>query len=174
MTWRIHRRRRPGIAPCTAVLLVAAIVLSGPAPAAAEGEAANAVPPGRAVPLEKLLKLPDATGYDMERRGGATRSEWRARYERAYEERDEARKSYEEAMAKLEKVASDSDTWRLVPPGGDVAAENQDNIRLRRDLEKRRSELERAEKRVRDLDIEADLASVPPEWRRDREAVVRE
>ena len=46
-----------------------------------------------------------------------------------------------------------------------MTAENQDNIRLRMDVNKKREAHDYAEKRLKDLEIEANLASVPDDWR---------
>lgn len=122
----------------------------------------DAAPPVR---LDKLLRLPDSVEFEMERRGGATRTEWRARFKAAKDDVVLAKKELDQATDKLEKAAVGSDQWRFVPPGGDVAAENNDNLRLRMDVTKKRETLAHAEKRARDLEVEANLASVPPEWR---------
>jgi hypothetical protein len=139
--------------------LVAGLLLLPEAPARAE----DAAPPP--VKLDQLLKLPTSVEYDLERKGGATRTEWKGRYKAAQADVASAKKAYDSAMGKLEKAAVGADSWRFVPPGGDVTAENQDNVRIRQDVTKKRDELARAEKRLKDLDVEADLASVPPEWR---------
>ena len=142
-----------------AALVVAVVAAASPA-------GAQEAPAGEAAPnLDHLLKLPSGVAYDVERKGGATRTEWKARFADARREAETARKEYEDAMAKLEKAAEGSDTWRFVPPGGDVTAENQDNIRIRKDVAKKRDELASAERREKDLIVEANLASVPEDWR---------
>ena len=127
---------------------------------------AQEAPAGDATPkLDRLLKLPSGVDFGVERKGGATRTEWKARFAEARKEVATARKEYEAAMAKLEKAAEGSDSWRFVPPGGDVTAENQDNLRIRQEVTKKRDELASAERRQKDLDVEANLASVPVDWR---------
>lgn len=142
-------------------LVAVAMMTALAVPRVGSGQEAPAQPPK----LDRLLKLPDGVAFDVDRRGGATRSEWKARFADARKEVETARKEYEGAMAKLEKAAAGSETWRFVPPGGDVAAENQDNLRLRMDVTKKREDLATAERRQRDLDVEANLASVPDDWR---------
>ena len=147
----------PAAATLTAGLMLAQ--LAGPITVRAQ----ETQPP--AVELDKLLKLPRSFDYDIERRGGATRSEWRVRFQDARAEVSKSKKALDKAMGKLEQAAAGSDSWRFVPPGGDVTAENQENIRIRQDVERKRQALASAEARLRDLEIEANLASVPPEWR---------
>ncbi len=140
-------------------------VLAGLAPGLHARPAAAQEPGGPPVRLDRLMKLPDTVEYDVERRGGATRTEWRSRFSEARTAAATAKKDLDAAMAKLEKAAAGSDSWRFVPPGGDVTAENQDNIRLRMDVNKKREAHDYAEKRLKDLEIEANLASVPDDWR---------
>jgi hypothetical protein len=130
------------------------------------GPASAQTPEGAPAPgIDHLLKLPSGSAYDVERKGGATKTEWKGRFAEARKEVETARKEYDAAMAKLEKAAAGSDTWRFVPPGGDVTAENQDNLRVRQEVQKKRDELALAERRQKDLDVEASLASVPDDWR---------
>ncbi len=138
------------------------ILLASLAVGAAAEEPAPANPPVR---LDKLLKLPTSVEYDMEKRGGATRTEWKSRFKEASSDLASAKKDLDAALGKLEKAAEGADSWRFVPPGGDVTAENQENVRLRQDVTRKREEVARAEKRVRDLEVEGNLASVPDDWR---------
>lgn len=145
-----------------AVVLPVVVGLSEGLHARAAAAQDGAGPPVR---LDRLMKLPDTVEYDVERRGGATRTEWRSRFNEAREAATTAKKDLDQATAKLEKAAAGSDSWRFVPPGGDVTAENQDNLRIRMDVTKKREALAYAEKRLKDLEVEANLASVPADWR---------
>jgi hypothetical protein len=144
-----------------ALSALGALALSGVDGRAARAED-GAPPPVR---LDRLLRLPDSVEYDMERRGGATRTEWRGRFKAAQAEVAAVKKDLDAVVAKLEKAAAGSDQWRFVPPGGDVAAENQDNLRLRMDVTRKRDDLAHAERQLRDLEVEANLAAVPEDWR---------
>jgi hypothetical protein len=119
------------------------------------------------VSLDKLLQLPDSSGFDVERRGGATRSEWRARFFEAQTSIDQAREALAESLKQQAKTASKSDAWSVAPPGlpPEASGEAQEANRLREDVKRKRAEVTRAEARMRELDIEANLAGVPPDWR---------
>lgn len=133
---------------------------SPPAPAAPVNPGASA--PG----LGRLLKVPPSGAYDIERRGGASRSEWRTRYRTARGDVDTARKKLDSLQAKLAGVAAESDSpWRFAPPGVSTDAESTENFTLTEQIRRQRIELEQAEKRLRDLDVEASLAGVPKDWR---------
>lgn len=140
-------------------LLAGALLHPGPA---AGGDPAGAPP---SVPLEDLLSLPETYRPRLEERGGATRSEWRERFRLAREEVAAARAGLERAQAELEKHAGAGGDWNIAPPGvgaglaGDARAQQ-----LRAEIKRYRKELERAERQLRELEVEAELAGVPEDW----------
>jgi hypothetical protein len=138
-------------------------LLAGAPIAGAQPGASPAGSPG----LDQLLKLPGDLEFDVERRGGRTRSEWIARFDEARSSLESARQALAEAQERLSRVAGRKDNWNMAPPGLPVeAAEGGgDTHRLREDVRLRRAEIERAEARLRELDIEASLAGLPPSWR---------
>jgi multidrug efflux pump subunit AcrA (membrane-fusion protein) len=104
--------------------------------------------------------------YDVEKRGGATQGEWRSRFQKVRTELASERSALERAQLELEKVAGSSDSWKLAPPG--VSASNSEaplDYRLRNEIRQHRAEVDRLEKQLRDLEVEANLAGVPQEWR---------
>jgi hypothetical protein len=134
-----------------------------PAPEAEESEPARSAPQ---VDLEELLKLPGDVRYDVEKRGGATQGEWRTRFQKVRSDLDAERAALARAQHELEKVAGSSDSWTLAPPG--VSANRSEaplDYRLRTEIRQHRAEIERLEKQLRDLEVEANLAGVPEEWR---------
>lgn len=145
---------RLGLCVCTTVL------------AALGGTLAWADDPPPDVGLDQLLKVPDRVHVASERRGGATRSEWRARFEAARAERDDAEAKLAEVRAKLEEKAEDSGSWQMTAPGGAGPAANEAPLhyRLSQEIRHQREEVERAEKRLRELRVEANLAGVPSDW----------
>jgi hypothetical protein len=151
-------------------LLAAALLLAAflaPPRARAQGEAP--APPGK-VGLDKLLQLPDDLEFDVEKRGGLTRSEWLARFDEARRSLADARAGLADAQEKLSKFAGKSDNWNMAPPGlpAEAAEGGGDTYKLREEIRRWRGEIERSEARLRELDIEASLAGVPESWRGER------
>ena len=154
----------------------AALGLALAAPAlgqsAAEGDR---VPPqgGRpaqgapSVSLDRLLRLPDSLDVSVERRGGSTRGEWRSRFEAARAAIENERAALALAQAELDEVASTS-AWQVGPPiPGSNANPDQTplDFRLRQEIRRHRDEIERLERQLRALEVEANLAEVPADWR---------
>ncbi len=141
-----------------------------PASADAESEPSPApepkAPPEDAVRLDQLLTLPSSRTYSVERKGGLTRGEWRARYAEVRADLQKERDALEVAEAKLD--GSGGAQWKVNPiPGADTSdsPEAPLDFQLRSELRRHREEIERLEQKVRQLDIEANLAGVPDDWR---------
>jgi hypothetical protein len=153
-------------------VLVASLAVAGSARAqdpaaqpdpkpAAGAPAAGAAP----VHLDQLLTLPSNRQYSVERKGGLTRGEWRARYGEVRTDLQKEREAYEQTQSKLEDEAGGQ--WSVNPiPGSDQdATKNPVDFQLRTQLRRHRDEIDRLERKIRQLDIEANLAGVPDEWR---------
>jgi hypothetical protein len=141
-------------------------LLAAVAPIAAGEPAAE---PAAEIPLERLFKLPDSVGAPAVelRRGGKTRAEWQARFEKAQSDLDAARKALEATRAELEGVAPGR-AWSMSAPGLPVnpdPSETSVDFRLRQQMRSQREDVERAERSLHDLAIEANLAEVPDDWR---------
>ena len=149
------------------VLASLAVSLAGPA-LIARGQPQDV--PAPEVPLEKLLKLPDSvatTPSSEPRRGGKTRAEWQARFEKAQADVATAKRGLEDSRKELEDVAPD-EAWSMSAPGLPVQSspsETSIDFRLRQQIRRQREELERAEHRLQELGVEANLAGVPEDWR---------
>ena len=118
------------------------------------------------VGLDALLRLPstfDSSASD--RRGGAGEVEWRARFLRVNGEVEEVRDALARARAEYDATASESEQWQGAPPGATNPQTSPLSFRLREEMRRLREELDRVEKLQRDLEIEANLAGVPEEWR---------
>jgi hypothetical protein len=160
--------------PLIGLALGSFLLIATPAPAQERARDANTAP-GREAParearpevdLDDLLKLPESMRYDVERRGGATRGEWKTRFLTVRTDLEEAQGALARAQTELEHVAGSADAWKLSPPGGGAEVSDAPlDFRLRQEIRRQRSEVERLEKRLLELDIEANLAGVPQDWR---------
>jgi len=126
--------------------------------------------------LDALLQLP--TGYSNQPLpqsvAGATEKEWRRRFRVTRSTLDEARKTLEATKLELDGAALESGgaQWSVAPPGGGGGAgggasqsTSPLSFKLRQTLKTNRIELEAAERNLRELEIEANLAGVPKAWR---------
>ncbi len=124
------------------------------------------VEPTEKVNLDKLLKLPSSYRFDDSRRSGATRSEWRARFEEARSSLEEVQQELERVRAELKNLVGGAAQYQMMPPGMETqSAENPVSYRLTQELRRGREEVERAEHVLTELDVEANLAGVPEDWR---------
>ena len=130
--------------------------------------AEDASPPP-VVGLEKLLKIPDSLDFEPATRGRTTKAEWRARFEEVRSDLAVARAALAATQAKLEEVGSKTSAWKMGAPGlGPIksgAIQNDPlDYSLSNEMRRNREEVERGERRLTELEIEANLAGVPPEW----------
>ncbi len=127
--------------------------------------AADERPP---VDLDRLLRLPrsEQAIHENPRPGGATRSQWRARFSKARADLEDARVALAAAKKELEELAGDSTPWQMAVPGGLAnASENSPiSFRLVQEIRRQREEVEHSQRRLRDLEVESNLAGVPEEW----------
>jgi hypothetical protein len=153
-------------APRSQLVFALLVLVALLAPAGGWGQSEGTPPTGK-VGIDQLLKLPETLEFDVERRGGQTRSEWRARFDEARQSVADAREGLAQAQQRLATVAGRNDNWNMAPPGVPVEAAEvgPDTYRLRDEVRRWRAEIERSEARLRELDIEASLAGVPAEWR---------
>ena len=132
---------------------------------AGAGPAVGADPPPP-VELDQLLRIPRATPVENLRHGGATRSEWQARFAESQENLDQARAALAAARTELEGLAGEQGNWQMAAPGMPQGASENSPVsyRLLQEIRRQREEVVRFERRLRDLRIEANLAGVPDEW----------
>jgi len=137
------------------------------------GVAAAEPDTGGSVPLQQLLKLPAgaASGVSLGKRGGHTRSEWEELFRKARQDHEKAEASLVATRTALEKkAATEGGQWRVSAPGFGTAAsaEGADtplDYHLTQELRRNREEVARSERKIQDLEVEANLAGVPPDWR---------
>jgi hypothetical protein len=117
------------------------------------------------VGLDDLLRLPDSYEAEVQRRGGATASQWQSRFEAQRKALGEARERLVELDKELDKISGSSSAWQVSAPGGSDLQTSPLNLRLRQDVKDQREKIEQAERALRELHVQADLAAVPSEWR---------
>jgi hypothetical protein len=157
--WKFPRARKRGIAALGLSWLVVPLVAASAADVEAE-------PPPESVTLDQLLTLPSALPVESGQRGGLTRAEWSGRFADAEAELENARVALEESLDKLSELAGKTSNWNVAAPGGQAAANDQSSVNygLRQEIQRNREDVERAERKLRDLGVEANLAGVPENW----------
>lgn len=118
--------------------------------------------------LDRLMRIPESVGYSTDEKGGASRAEWRKRFGDARNAVSNAEKALAASQSKLATVAESKGDWQFSPPGVPAQQPSEDsssNFQLRELVRRQRGELDRARARLRELNVQANLAGVPEEWR---------
>lgn len=162
---KVRPRARRCDAPAS-FLFVLAVWLVVATTAQAEAGASQATGNAPKVDLGRLLKLPDSYAKPAESRRGMGRPEWEVRFESVRLELAESHAALEAAQTELGKAAGESSQWSVAAPGTSPNPENTPlSYKLRQEIRRNREIIERNEKKLRSLEIEADLAEVPANWR---------
>ena len=162
---KVRPRARRGYAPAS-FLFVLAVWLVVAMTAQAEAGGAQATGNAPKVDLGRLLKLPDSYAKPAESRRGMGRPEWEVRFESVRLELAESHAALEAAQTELGNAAGDSSQWSVAAPGTSPNPENTPlSYKLRQEIRRNREIIERNQKKLRSLEIEADLAEVPANWR---------
>jgi len=135
---------------------------------AAEGEAApvEAAEPAPPVAYDALFRLPSDTGSRPGEGAGLDRKRWEDRFAAVRTDLGEARAALARTQTELEAIARNTESWQMAAPGAQPTAENSPvSYKLRQDIRRHREAVGRAERRLRELEVEASLAGVPPDWR---------
>ena len=116
--------------------------------------------------LDRLLTLPGGQNYGVDRRGGLSRGEWRTRFVEVQDALTKEQQALKEAEGRMDEVAGSSSTWQVAPvPGMQPSPDAPLDYQLRVEIRRHKSEIERLERKLKQLEIEANLAGVPEEWR---------
>jgi hypothetical protein len=157
-------RVQPRILGRVFVLGVALAALASAGPLRAqEAEPATEAEPAE---LDRLLTLPAGQSFGVDRRGGLSRGEWRSRFAELNDALTNERKALAEAEGRLDEAAGSASNWQMAPvPGMQPSPDAPLDYQLRVAIRRHRSEIERLERKLKELEIEANLAGVPAEWR---------
>jgi hypothetical protein len=121
-----------------------------------------------AVDMDRLLKLPGSFEQPPEAKGGVTLDQWQGRFDRVLVDFYTANRALTRAQAELEEMAVEGGSWSMAAPGTKASSENAPmSFKLRQEMRRQREAVERSEKRLRELQVQADLAGVPADWRRE-------
>ena len=99
-----------------------------------------------------------------ERPGGKDRETWQRQFAEANAEVVQLRARVEESQRKMRSAAGDT-AYSYSPAGGGETYD-PDVLKTRAQLQRDRQSLQTAERRLRDLKVEASLAGVPAEWQK--------
>ncbi len=157
--WKFSRTRKVGIGVLGLFWLVAPLV-------GAATEDAEVQPPPKSVTLDQLLTLPSALPVESGQHGGLTRGEWSGRFAEAEANVETAKADLDETLDKLSEVVGKASNWKVAAPGIPAApSENSPaNYGLKQEVRRKREDVARAERALRDLIVEANLAGVPANW----------
>ncbi len=155
--WKFPRTRKRGIGALGLCWLVVPLVGT----AGAEPES-----PPESVTLDRLLTLPSALPLESSERGGLTRAEWSSRFAEADADVEAAKADLDESLDRLSKLVGKTSNWKVAVPGGQAALDDNSpvNYGLKQEIRRKREDVVRAERKVRDLIVEANLAGVPENW----------
>ena len=163
--WKFPLARKRGIA----LLGLSWLIVS---PVAAGDEGVEAEPPPKSVTLDQLLTLPSALPVESGERGGLTRAEWSSRFAEAEAEVGTAQAELDESLERLSELVGKTSNWKVAAPGAQAGAGENSPVDygLRQQIRRNREDVARAERKLRDLGIEANLAGVPENWRKTPES----
>ena len=104
----------------------------------------------------------------------SSRKDWEARFGQARDDLATARRGLAESQHQLEALAAESENWQIAAPGASRTADNSPiSYKLSQDIRRGREDVERAERRLRELQTEASLAGVPAQWQQPPEDETR-
>jgi len=124
----------------------------------------NAPPPSN-VDIDRLLRLPSSYSETSSRRGGSAADDWRERFREARADLDNAKVALVKAQRELESTASATGQWAVSAPGASDPQNSPVSYKLRQEIRDQRENVEKYERDLRVLEIEADLKEVPLDWR---------
>jgi hypothetical protein len=142
------------------------LTVTGPA-AEPSPESGTSEAPPKDVALDRLLKLPTTLSFDAESRQGTSEAQWRTRFRESQAELEAAEKALADARAELEQTTGGSggSQWQMAPPGSNTTENSPVSFKLREDIRRGKEQVLEAERKQRELQVQADLADVPESWR---------
>ena len=166
-------RMRGRLGICGASGLAALFLALGSAGPARADDTAPAEKPSAPAPtaeqpaeLDRLLTLPGGQSYGVDRKGGLSRGEWRTRFVEIQDALGKEQKALKDAEGRMDEIAGSSSNWQMAPvPGMQPSPDAPLDYQLRVEIRRHKSEIDRLERKLKQLEIEANLAGVPADWR---------
>jgi hypothetical protein len=154
--------------PLLPMLLAVPAAAQDAAEAGAVSAASDAGAQAPPVALDKLLTLPKTHVYSVDKKGGASEAEWRARFREMREDLEEQQAELKDDEEELAKVAGAKSAWQFTAPGMGNAAVGDSTVsyELRQKVRRGRGKVRQLEYELRELEVRANLAEVPEAWRR--------
>jgi hypothetical protein len=124
-----------------------------------------------AVGLDRLLRIPPSVQLETNERGHYTKAQWREKFDKARADIQAAKDDLREAQEALAESPSAGTAWQMGAPGLGAVDQDLSNTEtpldpgLSKTIRNSREALAAAERRLAELDVEANLANVPPDWR---------
>lgn len=161
--WKSPRIRKRGFVVLGLCWLVLPLVRATAEEAAVES-------PPKSVTLDQLLTLPSGLPVESGQYGGLTRGEWSSRFANAKAEVETAKADLAASLDKLSELVGKTSNWKVGAPGGQAAASDNGPVDygLKQEIRRKREGVERAERNLRNLVVEANLAGVPEDWQETR------
>lgn len=164
---------QPRQKPPEAVQAADSLAVDGALPGRTSRGLERSGPGGSSGPgLDALLQLPSSfRAKESPSVAGADEAEWRRRFVNAEREFASAQRELARIKRELDVVAEagGASQWAVAPPGASSGADGLSTSPLsfkhREAMRRTRDELDAAERALRELKIEADLAGVPTAWR---------
>lgn len=168
------RRRRgvgfgrfaPWVERLRVLVTLAAALVAAPGWAQGSDAGSGGTPP--VVSLDKLLTLPGSSTYNIERKAGASAVEWRERFAERRKLLEEEKDTLEKDEEELAEVAGAKSAWKFTAPGmgGAAVGDTTYHYELRTKVQRSRAKVKQLERELRELEVEANLADVPEDWRK--------
>ena len=152
------------------VLALSLLLAAAPASSQASDPVTPETPGGESprVELDQLLTLPSSLDYSVEERGGQSEGEWRSRFRELRTALAAEREGLATAEEDLARIAGTATAWQVAPPIPGAAGAGTDaplDYRIRMAINRHRQEIKRLERQLKELEVEANLAVVPDDWR---------
>jgi hypothetical protein len=152
------------LALLTSIALVASAAVGQDETRGDDSDSRPAPPAGAPLDLDKLLnpRVESSRSEVPTRPGGKDRDAWQREFANAYTEVRQLREKVDASQRKMREAAGDANY--SYSPAGATETFDPEVLKARAQIQRDRQSLQAAERRLRDLKVEASLAGVPADW----------